>query len=311
MKTNQWIKVIVLLLVLLALVVSCAPAANKAMATPAPQSRADRAAPAAAAPGAPAQAKPVATAAASTAASEADTAARMIIRNATITVIVEDTDKTVDALNALIKARGGYSADSRRWYEGEQPLAQLTLRVPADKLDEVLDQIRAMVLKVETENVSGQDVTDQYTDNAARLRNLEATEKELLALLTQVRENGGKAEDILAVYRELTTIRGQIETIKGRQLYYERMTALATIQITIRPKQAPQPLVEKETWDPLITLNRALRAFVAFVQVLINVAIYLIVFGFLPALVVIIIWVAVRRSQRRKAAKKPDTTPKS
>ena len=61
-------------------------------------------------------------------------------------------------------------------------------------------------------------MTDQYSDLDARLRNLRATEKELLALLTEVRERpNAKVEDILDVHRSLTQIRGEIETLQGRK----------------------------------------------------------------------------------------------
>jgi hypothetical protein len=68
---------------------------------------------------------------------------------------------------------------------------------------------------------------------SAQLRNLEATEEELLVLLTEVREKTRRAEDVLAVHREVTNIRGQIEQIKGRMQYLERMTALATINVEL------------------------------------------------------------------------------
>jgi len=125
---------------------------------------------------------------------------RMIIRTATMAVIVEDTDKTLQSLNETVKSYKGYIADSRLWHENDQLLANVVLRVPAQSLDEFLSKVRGMVLKVDTENISGQDVTEEYADVQARLKNLELTEKELQVLLTEVRENRGKAEDILAVY---------------------------------------------------------------------------------------------------------------
>lgn len=225
---------------------------------------------------------------------------QMIIRTVNMTVVVKDTDETLEALRSLVKNYEGYFADSYRWLVNDQPYARVTLRVPAGSLDEVLQTVRGMVIKVQEENISGQDVTEEYVDLQARLRNLEATEKELLALLTEVRENRGKAEDILKIHRELTSIRGQIESLKGRKQYLERMTAMATLHIEIRPKEAPRPLVEKAKWSPLVTISKALRSFINLFQVLLDLIIYVLIFSPYVLIPVIVIWLLVRWIRRRK-----------
>ena len=118
-------------------------------------------------------------------------------------------------------------------------------------------------------------------------------------MLTEVRENRGKAEDILAIYRELTNIRGQIESLKGRQQYLERMSALATINVTIRPREAPQPVVERAKWNPLVTLNRELRAFVSVFQALVDLGIYVLIFSPFVVVPVVLLWLLVRWIRRR------------
>ncbi|TEU11235.1 MAG: DUF4349 domain-containing protein [Anaerolineales bacterium] len=225
---------------------------------------------------------------------------RMIIRTASMSVVVEDTDQALRELHALAKLHDGYIADSNRWLvDDDTPMANVTLRVPAESLDEVLDVIRGMAIKVESENISGQDVTEEYTDIQARLGNLEAAEEELLALLAEAREMRWKAEDILAVHRDLTSIRQQIESLKGRSQYLERMTALATISVSIRPKEAPKALVETE-WDPLVTLSKAARSFRNVLLVFIDIGIYLVIFSPFVIVPVVIIWLLVRRARRKK-----------
>lgn len=233
------------------------------------------------------------------AASDAALQQRMIIRTVNMTVLVEDTDAALGEVRSLVASYEGYIADSNRWMVSDtQAMAQITIRVPAESLDAALEALRGMALKVERETSSGQDVTEEYTDIQARLRNLEATETELLALLTEVRENRGKAEEILAIHRELTSIRGQIESLKGRSQYLERMTALATITMEIRPKAIPGAVVDSYRWSPLVTASDALRSLLAFAQVVIDVGIYLLVFS--PAFIIpaVIIWLVVRALRR-------------
>lgn len=238
-------------------------------------------------------------------------AARMIIMTVNMTMLVNDTDQTLLTLQEIVAGQKGYTADSRKWYVNDQPYANITVRIPAGSLDATLAQIRALAIRVESENITGQDVTEEYTDLQSRLRNLEATERELLTLLTEVRENQGKAEDILAVHRELTTIRGEIESLKGRQQYLERMTALATIQIEIRPKEAPASVLEPATWSPVVIASRALRALVDVSKALASLAIYVVILSPLVIIPVVVLWLIVRALQRRRARRAVEATSKS
>lgn len=233
---------------------------------------------------------------------------QMIIRTAHLTVVVQDTDEVLRTLRDIARDYEGYIADSNRWLQDDQAYARATLRVPAQSLDEVLDLLRGIAIRVETESVSGQDVTEEYVDLQARLGNLEAAEKELLALLVEVRESRGKAEDILAVHRELTSIRSQIESLKGRKQYLERMTAMATIHIEINPKEAPRRLIEKAKWSPLVTVSKALRGFVSVFQVLVDISIYVVTFSPFILIPLAILWLLVRWARHRKT--KGETSPR-
>ncbi len=234
-----------------------------------------------------------------------DVEARKVIQTASLKITVKDTAAVLDAVQSLAKELGGYVVTSNAWRETEQLRAQITLRVPADQLQTALQRIRAQAIKVDSESISGEDVTQEYTDIESRLRNLRATEKELLELLTTAREKTGKAEDVLAIFRELTQIREQIEMLQGRQQYLDTMTAMATISVDIWPEPLEKPIVEPG-WKPLKTLRDAFRALTQTGQVLVDGIIWLIVYGVpvlvvLAAPIVLIVW-AVRRSRRRKAA---------
>lgn len=229
---------------------------------------------------------------------------RMIIQTVDVAIVVEDTDAALDLIRKLVTDEKGFIAESRRWVANEQPYAQVTFRVPANALERTLDALHRMALRIENENRRGEDVTEEYVDLEARLRNLEATEKELLALMTEVRENRGKAEDILAIYREITAVRAQIESLKGRQQYLERMTAMATIHVEIRPKEAPRPVITKARWNPLVTLSKAARGLVEVLQILVDIAIYLIIFSPIVLVPALVIWLLVRWAKRRKARPK-------
>lgn len=236
-----------------------------------------------------------------TEASEAADGERMVISTVKLVILVDDTNVTLTELRSLVQAQQGYISDSQQWLSNEQPYARVTLRVPAESLNATLDAIRGLALRVQSESISGEDVTEEYINLDARISYLEATQKELLALLADVRESGGKAEDILAVYDKVLQVGQEIESLKGRQKYLATMTAMATFSVEIQPKAAPVSASGEGEWSPLVTLSKAWRAFVSALQIAVNVLIYLVLFLAIPALIVwLIIWLVRRRKRAGK-----------
>jgi hypothetical protein len=230
---------------------------------------------------------------------------RLIIKTATLSITVKDAEQALDSVKTQTAALGGFiSNSSTSRIDKDRVRVTVTVRVPADKYDDALKAFKQGSIRINSENLGGQDVTEEYTDLSARLRNLEATEKELLALMTTVRERMQKAEDILAVQRELNNVRGQIEQLKGRIQFLDRSVALATITLSLEP-DTPAPSVTQEGWDPLGVAQNALRSLVSALQGLINALIYLVVLVAPIALIIIVplyvLWRLFRRARRPKA----------
>jgi len=218
-----------------------------------------------------------------------------------------DTEGSVVQIKSIVTSFGGYVVDTHLWRDEGQLRGSVTVRVPADDLDDALSQFKALAVKVERESGSSQDVTEEYTDLSARLRNLEATEQELLELLGTVRERTGKAEDILAVHRELTNIRGQIEQIKGRMQYLERTSAMSSVTIELIPDILSQPIAGTG-WRPSETVANALRSLLSTVRFIANAAIWVVLYVLPVAVVVLvpftIVWLIWRRRRKGKPAAK-------
>ncbi len=226
----------------------------------------------------------------------AATANRMLIARANISLVVADTQAAVDAISALMDEMGGYLSDSNlyrsTWGSTEALQGTMTLRVPAENLDATLDRLAEMAVTVESRSISSEDVTDQYSDVDAQIRNLEATELELRAMLEEVRERpNSTSEDIMAVYRTLTEVRGEIETLRGRKNMWDNLISLSTIVVTLTPDSANLPVVE-EGWRPSGVARDAQRALVVAVQGLGNVLIWFAMF-FLPLLILALIPIGI------------------
>ena len=230
---------------------------------------------------------------------------RMIVRTVDMELIVHDTAASLESVRALVAEVDGYVASSHSWHEEGVLAARLTIRVPAGDLETVLEKLRALG-QVESESQSSEEVTDEYVDLQARPKNLELAEQELQELL-KTRQETGKTEDILEVYRELTNIRGQIEQIKGRMQYLENMTALATINLTLTPDALAQPVVIGG-WQPQGTVRDAVRTLIKTVQFLVDASIWIVIY-IIPTLillaapfVVLALIIRAWRRRRRRAA---------
>jgi hypothetical protein len=233
---------------------------------------------------------------------------RMIVRTASLSIVVEDTDEALGTIEGLATSLNGYVSNLRTWRLDDQMAATVTLRIPAESFDQARERIKDLATEVESEDVSGQDVTEEYVDLDARLRNLEVEEGELLELLASAQETHKDAESILAIYREITNVRQQIEQLKGRMQYLESASALATLTISITPEEEEEPVVEPG-WEPVRQIRDALRTLVNALQALADVLIWVVLF-FLPLAAILalplvvgwLIWYLWRRRRRRAKA---------
>jgi hypothetical protein len=112
---------------------------------------------------------------------------RMIVKNADIRLLVEDTNTAIDRTTQIVGDSGGYIVSSRVWFQdyGEHSLkyASVTLGVPVDEFEKVLSRLRGLAIEVRDETASGDDVTDQYVDLQSQLTNLEATRERVKSFL--------------------------------------------------------------------------------------------------------------------------------
>ena len=228
---------------------------------------------------------------------------RMIVRTAGLTLVVSDTEASVMHIKSIATALGGYVVDTNLWRDEGQLRGTVTVRVPAESLDDALSQFKELAVKDDRESGNSQDVTEEYSDLGAQLRNLEATEQELLELLTTVREKTGKAEDILAVHRELTQIRGQIEQLKGRMQYLERTSSMSSVSFDLIPDVLAQPIASSG-WRPREAVSSALRALLRTLRFVVEAAIWIILYV-LPAAAVVLLpvaglWMLWRRIRKAK-----------
>jgi hypothetical protein len=173
-----------------------------------------------------------------TSATRADTMPRKIIRDAQASVTVQHSGDFVRSLERAVTATGGYVASKQVGGVGNGEWGDISLRVPADKLDSVLETLTVLGT-VESESVKAQDISAEYYDVTARLKNERVLEARLLRL---VDERTGRLADVVDAEAKLAAVREQIEQLEGRQRLWDSQVALATVRISFRAAPSPETL---------------------------------------------------------------------
>lgn len=234
---------------------------------------------------------------------------RDVIQTADLALIVEKAEDSVAQIAQLTVANDGYveSSQVREGSSGSK-YGSMTLRVPSAKLSETVNQIKALATKVSSETLNSDDVTAQLVDMDAQLKNLRAEEESYRSILTR----SGKIDDVLAVTRELSRVRGQIEQLEASKKYVTDRVAMSAINVSLTAVSEAQ--VAGVVWRPLATIKTAIHNLLSdlagIADWLIAFVIYLPVLIIRLAIIAVIVWVIwkVVLWFKRKFFSKPNPT---
>ena len=151
---------------------------------------------------------------------------RIIVRTADMALVVDDVSGAIDEVGRLAERMGGWIVSSDR---STKHSGFVSVRVPAESLEETIDDLRELAVEVQAEVTTSKDVTDEYVDTTARLTNMQATQSALIRLL----ERAEKVEDALKVQNELTRVQGEIERLQGRIKFLEQTSAFSLVNVRL------------------------------------------------------------------------------
>lgn len=216
---------------------------------------------------------------------------RHLIKNATLTLEARDVRQAAAQLVAATQTARGYVADTK---ESADELGRRTVtlqvRVPFDRFDRSVQQIEALG-KIVEKQVSAEDVTEEFVDSEAKLRNLKRTELRLIAHLDRT----ARLSDILLVEKELNRVRGEIEQIEGRLRFLSHRVAFSTLTVTLSEAPRPQAITPPDSYSAGQQLTAAVRSLVSFGRVLWTLAIWLAVWALVWVPLALAGWLAYRR----------------
>lgn len=193
---------------------------------------------------------------------------RKVIMTASVQLETGEHDKVVNSIRGIATGAGGYIESSSTWLsDKDRKQTTITIKVPAAQYEPCLSQIKALG-KIKSETSSGQDVTRQYIDLSARLKNLQAEEKQLSEIMGMSKN----VSEVLSVEKELYRVRGEIESTQAQLNYLGSQVDFSTITVTV---SEPQPVVEYD-WGLDTAFKEGVRAFIGMIGALIIVTGYLI-----------------------------------
>jgi hypothetical protein len=234
-----------------------------------------------------------------------DTGQRLIQRTANLTLLVDDVSQAATQIRTLAEGyKDGFVVSSTQREENGRPAATVTIRVPADRFDEAMDKLKALG-RVNNEQVSAKDITEEFVDTDARLRNLRATEARYLDLLQQAKT----VDDVLKVEQQLSNIRGQIEQLQGRLQFLSRSAATSLITVELRLPAAAQTPPPSD-WAVQPIFRNAWAALLSTLQFLLAAVIWVVIFTpiWLPLALLVRFW---RRRRGGRAATVAPAAPAS
>jgi hypothetical protein len=215
---------------------------------------------------------------------------RIVLLNASLDLVVKDPSDAASKIADMAFAKGGwvvnsnitqslYGSNGEKYYSGD-----ISIRVPADSVDKLkatLKEIEALAVEVKSRQLSGQDVTAEYTDAQSRLRNLRASQERLLKIM----ESAIDANAIVAVEAQLREVEGEIEVLEGQINYYQTASQYSLISVALEPYIPSQP-IQIGGWHPEGVAKQAVQNLIRGLQGLVDFLIRLGICG-IPALLVI------------------------
>jgi hypothetical protein len=225
---------------------------------------------------------------------------RKIIYTGNVRMACENLDVMSDKLEASLKTYGAFVGNvSNTGNRGAIREASWTIRVPAEKFDAFIKHVLTLG-ELQSNEGSSEDVSEEFYDVEARLKNKRIEEARLIELLKKAT---GKLSEILTVEKELNRVREECERIEGRLRFLRNQTDLSTVTVTAQEVKDFQPQ------GPPSLKTQISRTFSGSITAMkqIGVGILLFLVAIIPWLLPIglVVWLVFRKGVRANVPKPP------
>ncbi|HAU66313.1 TPA: hypothetical protein DCW61_03130 [Candidatus Uhrbacteria bacterium] len=197
-----------------------------------------------------------------------------VIKNGSLDLIVDHADETLTQIKTIVVSKKGYIqyATTQEHSNGTKS-GFATVRVPEETFDTTIVELKALALIVTQESVNSDDVTEQYIDLAARLKNAQLQE----VRYTEILQVAKTVEEMIKVETALANVRSTIESLTGQIQYLDSQTNLSTITLSL--SEEPVVTVGGKEFRPGTTIKEAAQTVVALAQWLVEAVIWVAIVG--------------------------------
>ncbi|MCE3260524.1 MAG: hypothetical protein K0S12_2165 [Bacteroidetes bacterium] len=155
-----------------------------------------------------------------------------LIKNGNVSFRVKDLNDTRERLKKIVSSFDGYISKETSYAYSDNPTEEVTIRVPGKNFDKFMEEVLKGAEEVDAKNVDIEDVTEQFVDIEARLKN----KKQLEAKYQELLLKASKMDDILKIEREISLIREDIEASEGKLRYLGNRVTFSTITLRFYEK---------------------------------------------------------------------------
>lgn len=172
------------------------------------------------------------------------TSSRVLVKTGSMRVEVRDVEAAARKARQVVKKHRGFLETIRSSEDGEA-YASLRVRIPKKALTRAMDEL-ATLGRVTSRDVEVKDVTDEWIDMQAKLKNMRALRDRLRALLRQAKT----VEDMLKVEKELTRVQSELDSLEARVKAMSGHAAYSKLTLSLSRKSVPGPIgaVGKGAW---------------------------------------------------------------
>lgn len=218
---------------------------------------------------------------------------RIVILDSQFSLLVKNVSDSLTKIKKQVSDVGGYVVNTRLNKPEEGDTGYISLRVPAEKLDSTLIFLRSIAVKVVSENLQGDDVTDQYVDSQERLRILQNNKTRFEEIMTKALN----VDEILRVQQEIFTLQNQIDQIKGQLKYLDATSKTVLITVYIATDELALPFAPSNAWRPEVIAKQAIRSLITSLRGLGSLVIWVGVYSVIWLPIVLVIKYLIKRKK--------------
>lgn len=173
-----------------------------------------------------------------------------LVRSVGLNLLVRNAADTSAEIERITASFHGEIEKADLHNYGNSREGELLLRVPAERLDEAVAQFSRLAIRVQDQHRETRDITREFMDNDARLRNMKAEEQQYLVLLRRA----GNMKDTLEVTEKVSEVRGNIEQLQGELNWWSHQVAMSAVQIHLT-EETQATMVAR--WRPLFNARNS------------------------------------------------------